>query len=175
MQALDPVIRENLSFIVLGLAGMTLVLGAGLVIQSRRLNQVRRKWQMLLDEANGGNLERMLYDHLKERMKIESDLEAARTRLKALEEIATTGKRFMGVVRYDAFPDVGGQQSFAMALFDDRGEGFILSSIVGRSDCRVFCKALSGGKAQRELTKEEQEALDLASRSNLKKVLVSSS
>jgi hypothetical protein len=55
--------------------------------------------------------------------------------------------------------DVGGQQSFALAIYDDRGDGTVLSSIIGRADCRVFAKPIAGGKSERALSNEEQQAI----------------
>lgn len=71
----------------------------------------------------------------------------------------TGAKRHVGLVKYDAFEDVGGSQSFALALYDDKGDGALITSLVGRSDCRVYCKPLIGGKSERSLSQEEQRAI----------------
>ena len=75
-----------------------------------------------------------------------------------------SSKRFLGLVRYDAFEDMGGAQSFALAIFDENGDGTVVTSQVGRSDCRVYAKELNGGRAERELSAEEKEAIDAAAK-----------
>ncbi len=85
-----------------------------------------------------------------------------------------SAKRYVGLVRYDAFSDVGGQQSFALAVYDERGDGFVISSLVGRSDCRVFSKSISRGKADRELTAEEQKAVEEAAYKRSQSLVTSS-
>jgi hypothetical protein len=93
---------------------------------------------------------------------LESKVLDAIQKLSVLEEKVAGSKRHLGLVRYDAFDDVGGAQSFALAVCDDRGNGFLLNGIVGRSDCRVYCKALQNGGAERNLSPEESRALQLA-------------
>jgi Protein of unknown function (DUF4446) len=70
-----------------------------------------------------------------------------------------TALRHVGVVRYDAFGDMGGMLSFSAAVFDAQGDGFVLSSINGRSETRTYAKSLSGLKSEQSLSPEEQQAI----------------
>jgi hypothetical protein len=72
--------------------------------------------------------------------------------------------RHVGVVRYDAFGDMGGRLSFSAALYDDGGNGVVLSSINGRSETRTYAKALAGLRSEHNLSPEEQQAIELARR-----------
>src|SRR3954470_8891583 len=67
--------------------------------------------------------------------------------------------RRVGVLRYDAFEDVGGRLSFSCALLDDHGTGGVLTSINGRQEMRVFCKPVTGGESTYILSREEEEAI----------------
>ena len=118
------------------------------------------RWKELMDGASGDNLERMLYDHLRERMQVQARMDGLGEQIQVLEDKMLGTKRHLGLVRYDAFEDVGGSQSFAMALYDDRGDGALITSLIGRADCRVYCKPLVGGRSERNLSQEEQEASD---------------
>ena len=80
-------------------------------------------------------------------------------RVIALERKLQRSKRHLGLVRYDAFPDIGGNQSFTLAVYDDNGDGAILSSIVGRADNKVYGKSLVNGKSDHNLTGEDQLAI----------------
>ncbi|MFX8743303.1 DUF4446 family protein, partial [Acinetobacter baumannii] len=71
-------------------------------------------------------------------------------------------KRFVGVVRYNAFDDVGADQSFSLALYDDEGNGAVLTSQIGREVCRVFGKQIHAGKSDYPLSAEEQRAIEAA-------------
>ena len=67
--------------------------------------------------------------------------------------------RNVGLVRYDAFEDVGGRLSFSCALLDDRGTGVVMTSINGRHDTRVYAKPVSQGHSPYSLSIEEEEAI----------------
>jgi hypothetical protein len=67
--------------------------------------------------------------------------------------------RHVGVVRYDAFGDMGGRMSFSAALIDDHGNGFVLTSVHARSESRSYIKQLRGGMAEVTLSPEESAAV----------------
>lgn len=67
--------------------------------------------------------------------------------------------RHVGVVRYDAFGDMGGRMSFSAALVDDHGNGFVLTSVHARSESRSYIKQLRGGMAEVSLSPEESAAV----------------
>lgn len=72
--------------------------------------------------------------------------------------------RHVGVVRYDAFADMGGRLSFSAAIYDDNGDGLVLSSINGRSETRTYAKPLTGLRSEHTLSPEEQQAIQTARR-----------
>ena len=95
------------------------------------------------------------------------------TRLEgAVRKLAVDGKRqnqlisgavqHVGMVRYDAFEDVGGRLSFSCALLDDRGDGVVMTSINGRQDTRVYAKPVSRGHSSHNLSEEEVAAIQQA-------------
>jgi hypothetical protein len=67
--------------------------------------------------------------------------------------------RRVGVLRYDAFEDVGGRLSFSCALLDDHGTGTVLTSINGRQETRVYAKPVTVGQSTYNLSREEEEAI----------------
>ena len=67
--------------------------------------------------------------------------------------------RRVGVMRYDAFEDVGGRLSFSCALLDERGTGVVLTSINGRQETRVYAKPVTVGQSTYNLSREEEEAI----------------
>lgn len=65
----------------------------------------------------------------------------------------------VGLLRYDAFEDVGGRLSFSCAMLDDRGSGVVLTSINGRQETRVYAKPITEGQSSYNLSSEEEEAI----------------
>jgi hypothetical protein len=68
----------------------------------------------------------------------------------------------VGLVRFDAFDDTGGGQSFALALIDDDGDGVVLTSLHGRQSTRLYSKSVRRGVADAPLSGEEVRAMQSA-------------
>ena len=68
----------------------------------------------------------------------------------------------VAVVRYDAFPDVGGQMSFSAALLDEIGDGLVLTVINGRNESRTYAKDIRDGTSVHRLSDDEVGAIDQA-------------
>jgi hypothetical protein len=65
----------------------------------------------------------------------------------------------VGLVRYDAFEDVGGRLSFSCAMLNDEGDGVVVTSINGRQDTRVYAKPVHKGESLHNLSEEEATAI----------------
>lgn len=163
---MDPVV-QNLNRspggAVLVLFCLCLALAVATVLQAVALRNQKRKWASLMTGSSGENLEDLLRRHFEDRQGIEERIHDAQERVSTLERKMRSAKRYAGLVRYDAFDDVGGSQSFAFALYDEEGNGVVITSQVGREGCRVYGKTLVNGKSERHLSKEEEMAIDEAS------------
>jgi hypothetical protein len=88
-----------------------------------------------------------------------ADIEA----MQALIETRTRRSlQHIGMVRYNPFDDTGSDQSFAIALLDDRRDGVVISSLHGRSNTRIFAKPVADGSSPHNLSDEEAEAIRIA-------------
>ncbi len=68
----------------------------------------------------------------------------------------------VAVVRYDAYKEIGGQQSSSMAFLDASGNGLVISSILHREQARVYIKELDSGHSDIKLSPEEDAAVKRA-------------
>jgi hypothetical protein len=88
-----------------------------------------------------------------------STLEA---RLTAAEGRLDGAVAFHGLVRYDAYNEMSGRQSTSIALLDSSGSGIVISSIHHRDQARLYAKQVVDGRAELELSPEEEEAMRAA-------------
>jgi hypothetical protein len=88
-----------------------------------------------------------------------SQVDGIAGRLSAAEAQGKLALQKVGVVRYNPFEDTGSNQSFALAMLDSSGNGFVLSSLHSRQQTRVFLKQVTSGKAETALSDEEAEAI----------------
>lgn len=70
--------------------------------------------------------------------------------------------RGLETVRFNPFPDQGSNQSFAIGMLNEEGDGLVMSSLYSRDRMSVFAKPIKNGKSEYELTSEEKEALQKA-------------
>jgi hypothetical protein len=91
-----------------------------------------------------------------------SDVAALRARVDALEANAARSLQRVGFVRFNAFPDVGSELSYALAVVDGRGNGFLVSSIYSREEVRTYAKAIRSFSGDKDLSDEERRAIELA-------------
>jgi hypothetical protein len=98
----------------------------------------------------------MKLEETEERM---NDLEGT---LRSHLEESRSHLRRVGLVRYDAFEDVAGQQSFTMCLLDGGRNGVLLTYLTGKNSARSYAATIEDGKASRKLSDEENQALEQA-------------
>ena len=77
----------------------------------------------------------------------------------------------IGMVKYDAFHEMGGKLSFSLALLDQKNDGFIINAMHSREGCYTYIKEILNGNSIIVLAEEEKEALNLAMESEVKKIL----
>lgn len=118
----------------------------------------------LLRTPNGGNLEDMIGTFLAEADQGKRERAELSQQLHILTDSLRLSVQHVGFVRYNAFPGVGGELSFSIAVMDGRLDGFVLTSIFGREEARVYAKLVKDGKSQNMLSDEEQSAISQAIR-----------
>ncbi len=90
------------------------------------------------------------------------DVTELRNRVAQLESAAGQALTNVGFVRFNAFADVGSELSYALAVVDARGNGFVLSSIYSREEVRTYAKSVTRFEADKDTSSEERQALLIA-------------
>lgn len=131
-----------------------------------RIVRLTRTQARLLRGTDGVSLERMLLDHADDAAAVRAQLTHLKEQGEQHAEAIARGFRRVGLVRYDAFTDVGGRQSFSLALLDEQRNGIVLSGLHARSEMRVYAKPIQKGRCAIFLTPEEEQAISEASLPN---------
>ena len=90
---------------------------------------------------------------------LEDRLEKTTKELAALQEAHKNSLTKVGVVRFNPFGEIGGDQSFSVALLDSRDSGVVITSHYGKEMQRIYAKPLKQGKSEYSLSAEEEEAI----------------
>ena len=146
---------------VAALAGVVVLLVVVAVLFVR-LGRLRRAYTDAVDGAAGENVFEALQRHAAELGQLREDLGTVHGNTEHLREVLRGAVSRVGVVRYDAFEDMGGALSFSAALLDERADGVVISAINGRTETRTYAKPVHQGVSEYNLSPEEESAIEAA-------------
>jgi hypothetical protein len=159
---LDTVIGSNANVIIAVLVALVILIVIVVVYLVRRVRSLDRRLYGLTRGADGRSLEAVLDAHLEKVFAVARTVDEVEARTAVLEGAARRAFSRVGLVRFNPFEDTGGNQSFALALLDAEGDGWVLSSLHARGGTRVYAKAIVRGRSDAALSEEESRAIDQA-------------
>ena len=162
MTDLNRLLSDNLAIVVGAAAAILVILLIAVLIQSLRLRRATRAYGALVQGADGGNLQHVLDQHIGQVRQVSSRLDDLNTMTEYLEQRTRGSLQHIGLVRFNPFDDTGSDQSFAIAMLDDRRDGIVISSLHGRANTRVFAKPVENGTSRHALSDEEADAIRIA-------------
>jgi hypothetical protein len=153
---------QVLEGLVIGLIVTVLALAAALVILMLRLRRLDADQRRAFDGVEVDVLA-ALARHTRRLDGLDAEVADVRSHSASVRDDLTHALSRIGVIRYDAFEDVGGELSFSLALLDEHADGLVISSINGRSDGRTYLKVVAAGQSRSVLSDEERAAITAAS------------
>lgn len=153
-------------WIALSALALSVLFGAVLVVQIIRLGRVEKGYRGLMKGSGPGaaplSIGEIITNHGSRLEATRIEIDGMKKALSLLEASVARSVQNVGLVRYNPFGDTGGDQSFALALLDARGDGIIISSLHGRTATRFYAKPVKAGASLLSLSEEEKEALEQA-------------
>lgn len=162
MDDLNALVTPSLGAIAVALGITCLVLLVLVVVLLRRTSRLDRRLHGLTRGADDQSLETILGAALDKVHAVARDVDGLTSRAASMEATQRHAFQRIGLVRFNPFEDTGGNQSFALAVLDADGDGFVVSSLHARTGTRVYGKAISGGVSESTLSAEEGEAMRIA-------------
>ena len=156
------VLRGHLTEIVLALGALVLVQFVVIWSLTSQVRRLARSFRKLLTGPTGEDLEALIHRSLDECRTTTARCAEVEKHLDALHKEVRGCLQHVGLVRYDAFHGVSGQQSFSLAMLDGELNGAIITGLFGRQDSRCFGKAVVEGRTTQPLSSEEENALLMA-------------
>lgn len=112
--------------------------------------------------GNGNNIDSMLRKYLEDVREIKKDNEEIKAYYIQLDKNIDSCIQKTGLVRYNAFQDVGSDLSFAIALLDRNNNGVVLNGLYGSDSSNIYAKPIKDGKSTYQLSDEEKYAIEIA-------------
>jgi Protein of unknown function (DUF4446) len=159
---INALVSANIGPIVGALLVVVLALVLAVVGLIRRTGRLNRRLDSITRGSDDQSLEAVLGSHLERVRQVVREVDEVGARTAIIERDLKGSFGRAGLVRYNPFEDTGGNQSFALALLDGRGDGFVVSSLHSRTGTRIYAKGIAAGVSETALSEEETAALKLA-------------
>lgn len=152
----------DIGYLFIGIFVIILILIILLAVQIRKISLLKRRLDKFVLGKDGKSLEKdiigLYEDNKFLKISVDKNKKDIRTLYKNMEK--TFQK--IGIVKYDAFNQMGGKLSFSLALLDENNDGFILNSVHSTDGCYTYTKEIKDGLCNISLGEEEQKALSIA-------------
>lgn len=156
-------ISDYSDYILLGLAAVVLLLLVYIIVLTIKHSKLNKKYKKFMTGASGENLENQIIARFADIDNLKDDTKKINEELAKVKENLLIAYQKVGVVKYDAFREMGGKLSFVLALLDKNNNGVLLNSVhSSREGCYTYLKEIIKGESFLELSEDERKALDQA-------------
>ncbi|MBC8016193.1 MAG: DUF4446 family protein [Sporomusaceae bacterium] len=162
LTVLSSLIMSNLQYVLLGTTVMIFLAFIVFISINIKLAKMNKRYRKMMKGMEGVNVEQMLIAHLEEMKQALRTVDDLSIRCRMMEEASKKCIRRVGIIRFNAFEDMGSDLSFAIALLDDQNNGVVVSSIYSRNESHTYAKPIISGNSSYFLTEEEIQALKQA-------------
>lgn len=149
-------------YVILGMAVVMAVMLVFLIINSVKIKKMKLTYTSFMSGKDGKSLEEVILKRFKEVDELKKEDAAKKVQLDDINELLRYAFSKMGMVKYDAFNEMGGKLSFALALLDNRNNGFLINAMHSREGCYTYVKEIINGESYINLGEEEKKALNKA-------------
>lgn len=132
------------------------------VLMSERYRRLQKGYTTFMKGKNGKSLEKSIYKKFEELDEIADLVRKNEDKIKDMSKKMKNHYQKVGIVKYDAFHEMGGELSFALAMLDDNDNGWIFNAMHSREGCYTYIKEIVKGESYIELSEEERTCLEKA-------------
>lgn len=152
----------DVGYIFIGLLILILILTVLVIIQIVNTSKLKKKYMKFMQGKDAKSLEMDIIGLYEDNKFIKTSIEKDKNDIKNLYKKLESTFQKIGIVKYDAFREMGGQLSFSLVLLDENNNGFILNSVHSTEGCYSYTKEIENGQCSITLGEEEKQALDIA-------------
>lgn len=153
-------------YILIALVAITFILLILYIVNIVQMANLKKRYKIFMSGKNARNLEKTLIERLDQ---VDGLLAANAENEKNIKQLFANMKftfQKVGLVKYDAFNEMGGKLSFSLALLNETNNGFVMNAVHSREGCYTYVKEIIDGNSVIMLSEEEKEALEMAKKSN---------
>lgn len=152
----------DLTYLFIGAFAAIIILLLIVIVLCVNLAKLSKRYKKFMGGKNAKSLEKDIMGLYEDNRLIKASMEKNRKDIENLYRKLEGTFQKIGIVKYDAFDQMGGKLSFSLALLDENDNGFILNSVHSAEGCYSYTKEIKNGLCDISLGDEEKKALDLA-------------
>jgi len=152
----------DIAYLFLILLVFIIVLFVIIILQMKKLNRLQKRISKFMTGKDAKSLEKDIVGLYEDNKFLKINVDKNKKDIRTLYKNMEHAFQKIGLVKYDAFQQMGGKLSFSLALLDENNNGFILNSVHSTEGCYTYTKEIKNGECAISLGEEEQQALDMA-------------
>ena len=145
--------------ILIFVLGVLLVVLVYMIKISMKMSRFIKKYKMFMRGMDGASLERAFAARFNQMDLLEENSRNHMEEIRKIKEVQNITLNKVAIVKYDAFKEMGGKLSFALAMLDKENNGFVMNAIHSSDGCYTYVKEIVKGESYVVLGEEEKEAL----------------
>lgn len=152
----------DIAYFFIGMASVILALLILVIIQMVQISKLKKKYQKFMNGKDAKSMEQEIITICEDNKFLKASTERNKKDIRKLFHNMEYTYQKCGIVKYDAFRQMGGKLSFSLALLNKKNDGFILNSVHSSDGCYSYTKEVMDGKCEIALGEEEKQALMMA-------------
>ena len=152
----------DFSYLFIGLAAMILILLILNIVQMIQMKNLKKNYKKFMGGKDIKSLEKQLEKIVEDNRYLITLSDDNKQDIRNIKKEMEYSFNKVGIVKYDAFKQMGGLLSFSIALLNENNDGFILNSVHSTEGCYTYVKEIKMGMCELELSNEEKNALTQA-------------
>ena len=145
--------------IIIFVLGVLLIVLIYMIKISMKMSRFMKKYKMFMRGMDGAYLERAFAARFNQMDILEENSRNHMEEIRKIKEVQNITLNKVAIVKYDAFKEMGGKLSFALAMLDKENNGFVMNAIHSSDGCYTYVKEIVKGESYVVLGEEEKEAL----------------
>ena len=154
--------ESKIEILIIALFVLVVVLFILVINANMKYNRLKFSYNSFMKGKDGRTLEDSIFERFEELDNLTQITIKNRQEIRKINEEMMSNFQKVGIVKYDAFNEMGGKLSFAITLLDGNNSGYIINSMHSREGCYNYVKEIVKGESYIELSEEEAESLDNA-------------
>ena len=152
----------DIGYILIGMAAMIVLSFLLIIILMIKVSKWKKKYSIFMQGKDAKSLEQDIIGLYEDNKFVKIAIEKNKNNIRELFKKHELSFQKFGIVKYDAFQQMGGQLSISLVLLNENDNGFIINSVHSTEGCYSYSKEIKNGECSISLGEEEKKALNIA-------------